>query len=616
MKKHFIIFLLSLILLSFTANAADINIAHIEFDKFDFADDKPIFSLLSEEKNFRMDFSLLEGVLTVEIIDSSTLEGITSEEAGGMVLFISDYNEKDVLLDIKYINEVSCTNQQAVTGIYQKAFLMYGDSLRPVCASLSTKCDYDIVEGVIGEWEVTQNGHMLSRYKGSDSEVIIPNSYNGKRIYTLQNADSPSLSKSIFYGNENNIRSVTISEGIKNIGHYAFFRCSSLSSFPTLPESVTAIGGFAFAYCSNMTGTPNISSLTIMYPGAFFNCSSITGSITLPSISSIPDYAFYNCRGLSGDLVIPSKVTEIGDFAFGISSGVGSFTSLTFAYPSSLKYIGSTAFQKQTSMKNILSIPDTVVHIGDFAFNHCSGFTNTSLTLPSSLRTIGGDSAGGDNTGYGCHVFYNAFRLNKSFIISENDFFTCVDGVLYSKDKSRLVAYPQSKSGSSFVIPEGVTQIDEMAFAYSNITTVTLPDSYVISETVPDNVINNMANTLAIAFYHNNSIKEVLVKNTNTRYTSSDGILYSSDMTEIWYVPTKFSGDVYIPEGTLSIMQGAFYIEYATGGEVYTGVHIPSSVTSIAPESLKSINLRPLQNITVNSLNTVFTVKNGKLAYI
>ena len=100
MKKHFIIFLLSLILLSFTANAADINIAHIEFDKFDFADDKPIFSLLSEEKNFRMDFSLLEGVLTVEIIDSSTLEGITSEEAGGMVLFISDYNEKDVLLDM------------------------------------------------------------------------------------------------------------------------------------------------------------------------------------------------------------------------------------------------------------------------------------------------------------------------------------------------------------------------------------------------------------------------------------------------------------------------------------------------------------------------------------
>lgn len=41
---------------------------------------------------------------------------------------------------------------------------------------------------------------------------------------------------------------------------------------------------------------------------------------------------------------------------------------------------------------------------------------------------------------------------------------TAVDGILYSKDMSRLICYPPSKTGSDFTIPNSVTSIDDYSF--------------------------------------------------------------------------------------------------------------------------------------------------------
>lgn len=580
-----------------------------------------------------MDFARLDGKLTVEVTDC------TDENA---VLIIGEYDENDTLLKCSVIDEVKASNPVDVSGAYERVYLWNSLDMYPLCKSLSTKCAYEIVEGTAGEWEVSADGHTLYNYIGEDSEVVIPNSYLGKRIYIVQN--TPSLQSNSYefsqyykhniFDGRKDITNITISEGIQIIGNVAFAGCSSLSQELDLPSTLRAIGTYGFLNCTSLKGNLDLSNLQIMQSGAFYNCSGLNGTLTLPAISTIPYDAFYNCKSLSGnlvipegvkvigigafdncisfdgELVIPEGVETIGGWAFNNNSGSGVFTSLKL--PSTLKSIGMYAFQYQTGISNSITLPEGLEHIGDGAFNHCTSFSNTTLDIPSTLKTIGGDYGVSTNTGYGSHVFYDSFKYVTAFN-ADSEYFKSQDGVLYSADMTRLVAYPTARTDASFIVPEGVVQIDEMVLANTNLTDVTIPDSYIMQETIPDNVLNNMANNLAVAFYHYNAIKNVWVNDTNPNYTGVDGILYSKDLKDMWYVPSKHTtGKINVIEGTENIKKGVFYIENtSTACESYIGVHIPSSVINIHQENITSINLRT--DITVDENNEYYTVIDGKL---
>ncbi len=639
-----------------------------------------------------LDFSYLNGTFTAEVYNAPP----------DAVLVMGDYDEGGALLKAKIVSDVRAENELEnkleIEGAYAKAFLWDGD-MNALCESVTTKTDYTIVEGAEGEWEVSEDGHTLYSYLGSGTDVVIPNSYRGKRITAVYNepavSNMPSeLNIADFYkynifGGRTDITSVTLSEGITEIYHFAFAGCKNISSPVPVSSKTTLLGNAAFYGCEKMTGSVDLSgvkalgglytflgcasldgTLTLANVGVvpdymFYGCSGlngalvipervkeigvlafgltdtppgnggfaslslppelesigaaafqyqskITGELTLPaSVAYIGDFAFADCRGLCGALVIPEGVAEIGDFTFGLNgapTGNGGFTSLSL--PSTLKRIGFAAFQYQSRIKNELILPEGLEHIGDFAFNHCAGFANTSLQLPSSLETIGGDYNVSENTGYGCHVFYDSFKKVTEFVAG-GDNFKSYDGVLCSADMKRIVAYPPAKADAEYRIPEGVEQTDEMAFGYSKIKDVYLPDSYAVSEEVPQNVINDMANNLAVSFYHYNSIENVYVSDTNENYISADGVLYSKDMKELWYVPTKKTGTVIIPEGVETIRQGAFYIESASGGETYTGVYIPASVTHIAEKTIAAINKK--LEVTVSPENEFYEAVNGKL---
>ncbi len=377
-------------------------------------------------------------------------------------------------------------------------------------------------------------------------------------------------------------------------------------------RSLFLLGNHAYYNCYKITGSIDLSSLRYdIGDNVFSNCKALNGTVTLPEgITSIGAGAFSGCPKLKGALNIPEGVERLEQFAFSNDSG---FTSLTL--PSTLKYIGVAAFQLNSKLANKLVLPDGLEHISDFAFSH-TNFSNTSLTIPDSVHTIGGNYNVEENTGYGGHVFYNSFKKTTEFI-ADSDYFKSVDGVLFSKDMKRLVMYPAGKTDESYTIPDGVTQLDEMSFGYSKVKNVTLPDSFVISEAVPANIINDMANNLAVAFYHFNGLQNIYFSETNPNYVSVDGFVYSKDLKELWYVPTNKTGIIQVPDGTEKIRKGAFYIEHTAmsngiyTSEKYTGAHIPASVTEIAKENLTSINKRP--NITVDENNQYYTVKDGKL---
>ncbi len=67
-------------------------------------------------------------------------------------------------------------------------------------------------------------------------------------------------------------------------------------------------------------------------------------------------------------------------------------------------------------------------------------------------------------------VFDATRTLKEITISSENKYYTCVDGVLYNKDKTTLLAVPSARTGS-FTVPKSVVTIADQAFYYCYLLT-------------------------------------------------------------------------------------------------------------------------------------------------
>lgn len=482
---------------------------------------------------------------------------------------------------------------------------------------------FEIVEGDASDWRVSSDGHTIEEYIGDEVDtLVIPNMIDGKIILSVQNGALLNEGKvgTLFgeYNEQTGIdvpaKSVDISDGIQILGTFLFYGCDELSGDIDIPYTVRAIGPYAFAGCEGLTGDVDLSYCSALYPYSFAGCKNLKGTITLPQVASIPNGIFIDCP-LSGVLEIPEGVMSIGDYAFAMNNS-GSDGTDAMVLPSTLKVIGAVAFQHRDGAKNELVLPDGLLYIGDFAFNHCTGFSNTRIEIPSTLKVIGGDHAiskgeGTKNTGYGGHVFYDSFYKNTEFVVNGNGTFCATDGVLMSADGARIVTYPMAKADESYVIPEGVTQIDEMAFGRTKVKTITLPDSFVFDTEVPENIINKDGNNFAVAMYVYNSCESVLVKDTNPNYKSVDGAVYSKDGTTLWYVPTM-NVSVNIADGCKEIKNGAFYCSSSKAYTKWGTVTIPASVTEIGENSLVYLN-KSGATIVVDEENPVYTVSNGKI---
>ena len=83
----------------------------------------------------------------------------------------------------------------------------------------------------------------------------------------------------------------------------------------------------------------------------------------------------------------------------------------------------------------------------------------------------------------------NDLMFEEIVVAEDNPYLTVVDGVLYTKDLSVLLFYPQGKPDKEFVIPDHVTQIAMGAFYNCfNLESLYIPDSV---ERIGDNVFHN-----------------------------------------------------------------------------------------------------------------------------
>ena len=101
-----------------------------------------------------------------------------------------------------------------------------------------------------------------------------------------------------FFDDNKQIKEFTIPNGVKSIGNFAFYYCTSLTSV-TIPNSVTSIGRFAFWQCSNLKSVTIPDGVTSIGDNAFWLCSSLT-SVNIPdSVTKIGFSAFTACVGLT-----------------------------------------------------------------------------------------------------------------------------------------------------------------------------------------------------------------------------------------------------------------------------------------------------------------------------
>jgi hypothetical protein len=201
------------------------------------------------------------------------------------------------------------------------------------------------------------------------------------------------------------LTTVTINNGLKSIGNSAFMYCLALKSI-NIPQSVTNIGLSAFVDCSALTDVSLPQGMTIISSGLFSGCNSLEDFTIPSSVKIIGDRAF---RGTAiKNIVIPKEVVSIGTNAFSTQMEIFTVEEGNKFYssegnclieiatdkllagfnntviPNGVKFIGKNAFQG-TNVTNI-SIPDSVVTIGAYAFYNCTNLE--SITLGSGLTEI------------------------------------------------------------------------------------------------------------------------------------------------------------------------------------------------------------------------------------
>ena len=132
----------------------------------------------------------------------------------------------------------------------------------------------------------------------------------------------------------------------------------------------------------------------------------------------------------------------------------------------SVKVIGEEAFYQHTDMISV-SIPESIISIGQSAFYRC--YSLEKITIPKNVEQIG------------ANPFFRCSSLTQIIVDPENKNFTELDGILFNKDKSVLLVYPEGKTNESFTIPNSVKKIDGSAFGYrcEKLKTIIIPPNVI-----------------------------------------------------------------------------------------------------------------------------------------
>ncbi len=233
---------------------------------------------------------------------------------------------------------------------------------------------------------------------------------------------SGDIEKEAFYYAEN-LTSVTLGNGVKTIGTYAFAGSKKLKTL-IIKDKVTEIGASAFSDCvisdiyiTDIAMWCRISGVeNLMESGSektlYLNGEAITDLVIPDGITAIGTSTFYGVKNLIS-VTVPTSVISIGEFAFRNCNNLKSITlpfvgasrtakngydqvfGYIFGYRTTSSGVGSAGTTNQykgyyyyipSSIRTVI-ISDGATAVAEKAFYRCGNLVN--VVLPDSIETIG-----------------------------------------------------------------------------------------------------------------------------------------------------------------------------------------------------------------------------------
>ena len=427
-----------------------------------------------------------------------------------------------------------------------------------------------------------------------------------------------------------NLKSITLPDSVTSIGNSAFANCDSLTSIEipgsvenigsgvfsgcdklkdvTMQNGVSSVGDSMFGWCKSLTDVEIPNSVTCIETSAFYDCDSLT-NINIPNhVTSIGDYAFCGCDNLTS-IRIPSSVTSIGRTDYSTGSVFGDCKNLIsidvdsgnpkYASRDGVLYDNAiTTLLRCPEGKASVSIPVDVKTIFLQSFKNCKKIT--SIEIPRNVMSID-DSA-----------FYSCSALTDINVDPNNNYYTSVDGVLYSKSITTLIKCPEGKSID--VIPNGVKNIAYGAFGNcKNLASLVIPDSVT---SIGGGTFENCENLTEITLSKNLTIIPSDMFNTCKSLASVEIPVGVTKIEERAFYECDSLTSISIPNGVTEIQCNAF-----NSCDNLEFVEIPSSVTAIGfnqwtnkenPSDVFS-GCMSLNSINVDEENTRYADVDGVL---
>lgn len=294
----------------------------------------------------------------------------------------------------------------------------------------------------------------------------------------------------------------------------------------------------------------------------------------------------YKNSGEITRVIIHEGVTSVSTKAF------VSCESLEYAFiPSSMKDIDG--FTACSSLKSI-NLPEGLETIGIQAFCDCDSLK--TVIIPSSVNSIG----------FGAFEWCDS--LTEIKVKSNNAYFTDINGVLYNKDKTKIIQYPKAKTQTSYIIPSSVTtvgrdafeecenlksiilpekltSIEESAFSSSGIKTIEIPagvttisrsafnSSFIESIVLPNNIVK----IDEMAFRNCKNLKKIFIQNPQCEIDDSFGTICSNLAFENAY--RQFDGIIYGYENSTAHAYAQKY-EYPFSAFIYGDANSDGKLTA------------------------------------
>lgn len=261
----------------------------------------------------------------------------------------SEENEYNDFTYYTYFNEENNRTEAVITG-YKGIDndLVIPDSIdNAVVTSIGEKAfaESNQFESITIPDSIGSIGEGAFDWREDLSKVYINSLENWCKIdFSYSDANPLSIGADLYVDNKL-VTDVTIPDGVKSIGKYAFYEYSSLKSI-SFPSSIRSIGESAFYFCNNLEKVEFGHELKSIGNYAFAY-TSLT-NITIPdSVTYIGDYAFSCCSFES--IVIPDSLTSVNDYAFSYCNDLK-----TVIIPDSVTKIGYSAFDECLLISNVL----------------------------------------------------------------------------------------------------------------------------------------------------------------------------------------------------------------------------------------------------------------------